>query len=100
MLRTQTIQGNRAKVVWLSKTSDDANLNKLTLRNKGKPTDADPQLVGVERGTQVYITQFSTKRCKGRDVFIKVQVRDGPNKGLEGWICGSTTTHHKVILPL
>jgi hypothetical protein len=80
MLRIQTIRG--AKTVWLSRTGDDASLNKLILLNKGKPADSD-SLVRLENGAQVYITEWTTKRCKGRDVFIKVQIKDCNNKVLK-----------------
>jgi hypothetical protein len=95
MLRTQTIRGSRT--VWLSRTADDTSLNKLILLNKGKLTDTDPQLVTVERGVEVYITEFTTKRCQGRDVFVRVQIKNGDIKGLEGWLCGASTTNHKVV---
>lgn len=94
MLRIQTIRGS--KTTWLSRAGDDISLHKLILLNEGKLTDTD-SLVGVERGAQVYITEWTTKRCKGRDVFIKVQIKDGNSKGLEGWVCGASTTHRKVI---
>ena len=63
MLRTQTIQG--VKTVWLSRTDDDASLNKLMLLNKGKLTDTD-SFVRIERGVQVYIAEQTAKRCKGK----------------------------------
>ena len=94
-LRLQTVRDTRE--VWLNKAGDDASLNKLGLLNKGQRTDADPQMVRIERGVQVYITEFTTKRCQGRDVFIKVQIKDGDSKGVVGWMCGASTTHHKVI---
>jgi hypothetical protein len=95
-LRIQTLRDRNAKTIWLSKASDDSSLNKLVLLNKGKIKDADSQFVMIETGAQVYITEETTKRCRGMAVFKKVQIKDGPNKGLEGWICGAFTTHQKV----
>jgi hypothetical protein len=95
-LRIQTLQNRNAKTIWLSKASDETSLNKLALLNRGKTRDAGSQFIMIETGTQVYITEETTKRCGGRAVFKKVQIKDGPNKGLEGWICGAFTTHHKV----
>ena len=95
-LRIQTLQNRKAKTVWLSKASDEASLNKLSLLNNGKTKDAGSQFVNIETGTQVYITEQTKKHCTGMAVFKKVQIRDGPNKGLEGWICGASTTNHKV----
>jgi hypothetical protein len=92
MLRIQTIHDSKA--VWLSRTGDDASLDRLVLLNKGKPANTD-SLVMVEPGAQVFIEESSTKRCQGKDVFVKVQIKDGNSKGLEGWICGASTTHIK-----
>ena len=93
MLRIQTVHSRRA--VWLSKAGDDASLGHLALLNKGEPTNTD-SLVRIENGVPVYTTEFSAKHCNGRDVYVKVTVQDGPNKGIEGWICGASTTHRKV----
>lgn len=95
-LRLQTIQDRKAKTIWLSKASDEASLNKLSLLNNGKTKDAGSGFVKIETGTEVYITEQIQKHCKGMAVFKKVQIKDGPNKGLEGWICGASTTSHKV----
>jgi hypothetical protein len=94
-LRFQTIRGT--KNVWLSTTGDGSSLRKLELLDKGKTTPGnDPQFVPMDHGAQVYVTDYTTKHCQGRSVFVKVQVKDGNHKGLEGWICGASTTHRKV----
>ena len=95
MLRIQTIRGT--KTVWLSEIGDDASLNKLKLRDQGKVVDGDPQIVRTDWGTEVYILQRTGKRCRGRNVFVKVQIRNGNHEGLEGWICEGSITHRKVV---
>ena len=92
ILRIQTIHG--AKPVWLSRTGDDASLRQLALLNAGKAPATD-SFLRLEKGVQVYVTEYTKKRCHGRDVFIKVQIKDGESKGVEGWICGASITHRK-----
>jgi hypothetical protein len=96
-LRTQTIHSSQP--VWLSKTGDGPSLDKLAASNaasnKGAAGNVAP-LVQVDHGIQVYIMEETTRRCQGRNVFVKVQIKEGSNKGVEGWICGASTTHHKV----
>lgn len=94
-LRFQTIRGT--KTVWLSKNGDDSSLGKLKLLDKNKTTPgSDQQFVPMDHGAQVYVTDYTSKRCQGRNVFVKIQVKDGNHKGVEGWICGVNTTHRKV----
>jgi hypothetical protein len=49
----------------------------------------------MDHGTEVFVTDYTSKHCQGRSVFIKIQVKNGDHKGLEGWICGANTTHRK-----
>jgi hypothetical protein len=94
-LRLQTIRGT--KTMWLSKNGDDASLGKLEILDKGRTTPVDdPQFVPLDHGAQVYVTDYSSKHCQGRNVFVKIQVKDGDHKGIEGWICGASTTHRKI----
>ena len=94
-LRIQVVRGTHP--VWLSTIRDDSSLNKLTLLDKGKTTPGnDPQFVSLDRGTQIYVTDYTTKYCQGKSVFVKVQVKDGDHQGIEGWICEAAMTHHKT----
>lgn len=94
-LRFQTIRG--AKTVWLSKSGDDSSLSKLKLLDKGKTTFlSDPIFVPMDHGAKVYVKEYTSKHCQGRNAFVKIQVKDGDHKGVEGWICGANTTHRKV----
>jgi len=94
-LRLQTIRG--ANTVWLSKTGDDSSLGELKLLNEGKTAPvSDPQFVPLDHGADVYVTDYTSKHCQGKNVFVKIQVKDGDHKGVEGWICGASTTHRKV----
>src|SRR6266550_4719490 len=85
-LRLQTIRG--PKTVWLSTTGDDSSLSKLKLLDKSKTAPgSDRQFVPMDHGAQVYVTDYTIKHCQGRNVFVKIQVKDGDHKGVEGWIC-------------
>ena len=93
-LRFQTI---RRQPVWPSRTGDSASLAMLELLDSGKKTHVnDPRFVEIERGSQVYVTEYSAEHCKGANVFEKVQVKTGSQRDVEGWICGASTTHRKV----
>jgi hypothetical protein len=93
-LRFQTI---RRQPVWLSRTGDSASLAMLKLLDSGKKTPGnDPRFVEIERGSQVYVTEYSAEHCKGANVFEKVQVKTGSQRDVEGWICGASTTHRKA----
>jgi len=95
-LRLQTIRG--PKPVWLSKSDDATSLGKLTLFADGKTTPGtDPRFVQIDPGDRIYITDYTEKRCRGRDVFLKIQVKGGTHAGTEGWICGDSTTHRKIL---
>ena len=83
--------------VWLARTGDDSSLNKLRLFDKGKTAPGnDPQFVPIDHGTQIYVTDYTTKSCQRGSVFVKIQVKAGDHQGIEGWICGASMTHHKV----
>ena len=86
-----------SRPAWLAKTGDTASLAKLKLLDRGTTTlGNDPQFVQIERGSWVYATDYSAERCKGRRVFEKVQVKSGPQKNLEGWMCGASIAHRKT----
>jgi hypothetical protein len=93
-LRIQAVRG--AKPVWLSKVGDNASLDNLTLLNKGRLKDTNPQIVAIEAGTQVRIIDSTKKHCHGTDEFVKVLINSGDKRGLEGFICGDSITHNKV----
>lgn len=83
--------------MWLSTAGDDTSLSKLTLLNNGKMTPGnDPQFVQLDKGEQVYVTDFTSTRCHEGKVFVTIQVKDGNHKGIDGWVCGASTTHRKV----
>lgn len=95
-LRLQTIRGS--KTAWLSKSGGDSSLSQLKFLDKGKTTPGkDSQFIPLDHGTQVYVTEDTRNHCQGRNVFVKIQVKDGDHKGIEGWICGANTTHRKAV---
>ena len=108
-LRLQTLADNRLPLVRVSTAGDDRSLGMLMgerdtdLRLKkqlsgGAGTNAAPSAgeLAVPSGTKVLIFDETKKRCKGLAVFTRVRIAEGPNKDVEGWVCGAFLTHHKA----
>ena len=51
-------------------------------------------LVGNQ--TECLILEETHIRCRGRSVFTKVKIIDGPEKDAEGWVCGALVSHRKA----
>lgn len=82
---------------YLSQAGDSASLAKLQLLDRDKTTQGnEPQFGRIEPGTEVFATDYSTERCRGRRVFERVEVRSGSHKGIMGWMCGASIAHRKV----
>ena len=90
----------------MSITGEEQSLNALTTDRKADLA-AKKQPLGLRgiaargeltlpNGTKAFIPEETKKRCKGRAVFTRARVADGPNKDTEGWVCGAFLTHRKA----
>lgn len=107
-LRLQTLADNRLPAVRISIANDDPSLSALMSdragdlrlkRHLSAGTDSSPLPSGellIPNGTRVLMFDETKKHCKGRAVFTRVRIAEGPYKDSEGWVCGAFLTHHKT----
>jgi hypothetical protein len=101
-LRLQTISDSRLPSVQLSRFDDIHSLSALMNNRKEgvRPNTEPPSKLGdgtflVGNQTKCWILEETRIGCRGRSVFTKVRIVDGPEKDTQGWVCGAFISHRK-----